>query len=136
MTFLDFWKKNVLAPKWTKCVQIGPKMRFLSVFSSLNHQIRLILHIQAHFDCLELLLQQNWLKKIFRLKIRPSPNYFNGFWLFSHVFFIGNRWFCTSKLLSTVFIYLLSIWVVKIFWASKFSCLKIIFCLQITIFAF
>ena len=43
---------------------------------------------------------------------------------------------CTFKLLSTVFIYLLSIWVVKIFWASKFSCLKIIFCLQITIFAF
>ena len=63
MTFLDFWKKNVLVPKWTKCVQIGPKMRFLSVFSSLNHQIRLILHIQAHFYCLELLLQQNWLKK-------------------------------------------------------------------------
>ena len=43
---------------------------------------------------------------------------------------------CTFKLLSTVFIYLLSIWVVKIFWASKFSCLQIIFCLQITIFAF
>ena len=75
-------------------------------------------------------------EKNLRLKIRPSPNYFNGFWLFSHVFFIGNRWFCTFKLFSTVFIYLLSIWVVKIFWASKFSCLQIIFCLQITIFAF
>ena len=46
-------------------------------------------------------------EKNFRLKIRPSPNYFNGFWLFSHVFFIGSRWFCTFKLLSTVFIHLL-----------------------------
>ena len=47
------------------CVQIGPKMGFLSVFSSLNHQIRLILHIHAHFYSFELLLQQNWLIKIF-----------------------------------------------------------------------
>ena len=135
MTFFWIFEKKVLAPKWTKCVQIGPKMRFLSVFSSLNHQIRLILHFQAHFYCLELLLQQNWLKKFLDWKF-DRLNYFNGFWLFSHVFFIRNRWFCTFKLFSTVFIYLLSIWVVKIFWASKFSCLQIIFCLQITIFAF
>ena len=80
-------------------------------------------------------MQQNWLKKIFRLKIRPSPNYFNDFWLFSHVFSIGSRWFCIFKLLSTVFIYLLSIWVVKISSASKLSCLQIIFCLQIKNFA-
>ena len=41
-------------------------------------------------------------EKIFRLKIRPSPNYFNGFWLFSQVFFIRNRRFCTFQLLSIV----------------------------------
>ena len=41
-------------------------------------------------------------KKIFRLKIRPSANYFDGFLLFSQVFFIVNRRFCTLKLLSIV----------------------------------
>ena len=46
VTNSDFRKKNVPALNRAKRAQIGPKMGFLSSFSSLLHQILLIFHIQ------------------------------------------------------------------------------------------
>ena len=46
VTKSDFRKKNVPALNRAKRAQIGPKMRFLSSFLSLLHQILLIFHIQ------------------------------------------------------------------------------------------
>ena len=59
----DFRKKNVLAQNWAKWAQNGPNRGFLAIFSSLNHQISLILHIMIDSNDIQQVLVVIALKK-------------------------------------------------------------------------
>ena len=59
----DFRKKNVLAQNWAKWAQNGPNRGFSAIFSSLNHQFSLILHIMIDSNDIQQLMLVVVLKK-------------------------------------------------------------------------